>query len=342
MKAVVFSRYGEPEVLSYQDHADPRPRTDQILIEIKAAAMNHLDLWIRRGTPPSKFPMIPGSDGAGIVIETGHGTSRFKAGDNVLIQPLTYCGACSACRKGKENFCRSFGILGESEPGTNCQLLAIEERYLRPLPAGLNFQSGAAFPLAGETAYMMLMLRAKLQAGETVLIWGASSGIGHLAIQIAKVTGATVITTIGDEAKRAFAESCGADLVLNYRTDSIKDSIKDFTSGKGVDVVFEHVGAATWDTSVRVLGLGGRIVTCGATTGPAATFDIRHLFYKQQSILGSTMGNVAAFEAVYQLVAEERIHAHVDRVFPMSNIHEAHAYLESGQQMGKVILEPDA
>ena len=338
MKTVLFEDHGDPSVLQWCDYPDPVPQPHQVIIDIKAAAMNHLDLWVRRGIPGVPLPMIPGCDGAGIISLIGDEVTGFAVGDRVVIQPLTYCGCCEACKTGRENYCTSFGIFGESQQGTNCEKMAVDAKYVYKIPNTMDFSTAAAFPLVSETAYTMLIHRAKMKPGETVFIWGASSGVGHIAIQIAKVSDCTVITTAGNAEKEKFAKSLGADLVLNYQTQPVANVVKDYTNGKGVDIVFEHVGAATWKTSTRILGFGGRIVTCGATTGAKVDIDLRYIFFKQQSIIGSTMGSVAAFESMFALVAEGKITPHIGKTFQMSQIVEAHHYLEQGNQTGKVVL----
>jgi NADPH:quinone reductase-like Zn-dependent oxidoreductase len=318
----------------------PEPTANQVLVKIKASALNHLDLWVRNGVPGVPLPLIPGSDGAGVVEAVGEAVTAFKPGDAVIVQPLTYCGTCRFCRSGRENFCAEFGIIGETEDGTHCEYLALEERYLRSKPDFLLFEEAASFALVGQTAYTMLVRRARIEAGETVLVWGAGSGVGSMAIQIAKQFDCRVIATGGSTEKLEFARNLGADAVIHHYEEDVLNRVREITGGRGVDVVIEHVGEATWSTSLRVLGRGGRIVTCGATTGAKVGLELRHLFYKQQSVLGSTMGDVAAFEAVLELIRTRKIHPTVDRVFPMAEIRKAHRYLEKRQQIGKVILVP--
>lgn len=219
--------------------------------------------------------------------------------------------------------------------------MAIDADHLRIIPSGMSFEEAAAFPLVAETAYAMLIERANIQKGETVFVWGASSGVGSMAIQIAKAMECKVLTTVGNVKKRDFAEKLGADLIVNYKDDDIIKIVKEFTGRQGVDVVVEHVGTKTWETSLRILGRGGRIVTCGATTGSEAKFDIRRLFYKQQSILGSTMGNVKSLESALVMYRNGDIKPIVDKCFKMSEIRKAHEYLENGNQMGKVIVIPN-
>ncbi len=339
MKAVVFKEQGSPDILKWDEIDDILPGEKDVVVDIKATSLNHLDLWVRRGIPGIPMPMIPGSDGAGIIIETGSAVKKVRVGDRVVIQPLTYCGTCDSCNAGKENFCRDFGIFGETEWGTNREHMTVNEKNVYPIPDNMDFPTAAAFPLVSETAYTMLHDRGRIEAGETVFIWGASSGIGHIAVQLAKHAGCRVITTAGSEEKVAFASSLGADTILNYKKDDIISAVKDLTDGKGVDLVFEHVGTTTWKTSLRILGRGGRIVTCGATTGAKVVVDLRHLFMKQQAIIGSTMGSVSSFEIMLGLVSNGDIIPKISRSFPMDDASKAHQFLEDGNQMGKIILE---
>ncbi len=340
MKAVRIQKHGGVNVLNWEECPDVSPHAGQVKVKIKAAAMNHLDIWVRKGLPGLPLPMILGSDGAGVISEVGEGVTGFSEGDPVIIQPLSYCGTCRFCQTGRENYCISIGIYGEHKDGTQCENMVIQADHVRPKPEQLSFEAAAAFSLTAQTAYAMLVRRAKIQSGETVFIWGAGSGVGSMAIQIAKVKGCTVITSAGNDEKVALGKSLGADSVINYQKENVSKQVKAFTNGNGVDVVFEHVGPATWDTSLKILGKGGRLVTCGATTGPKVDIDLRHMFFKQQSIMGSTMGDVAAFEDSIRLVSEGRVRPVIDKVFAMSEIRHAHEYLEKGEQVGKVILLP--
>ena len=341
MQAVRIHEHGDVGILQYESAPEPKPKIGEVLVQVKAAAMNHLDLWVRRGIPGVPLPMILGSDGAGVITEIGDDVTQFRVGDNVCIQPLTYCGHCRFCSRGQENYCDTIGFLGETQDGTNCEYIAVPEGNVRLKPDHISFEEAAAFPLTSQTAYGMLIHRSKIEPGETVLVWGASSGVGTMAIQIAKTKGCRVISTGSTEKKRIHAAAIGADLVLDHHNDEIAQSVKSFTEGRGVDVVFEHVGKATWETSMRILGKGGRLVTCGATTGPKVGIDIRHLFSKQQTILGSTMGNVAAFDECLSLVSAGKIKPVIDRTFRFNEVKEAHEHLENGQQIGKIILLPE-
>ncbi|MCJ7802300.1 MAG: zinc-binding dehydrogenase [Candidatus Marinimicrobia bacterium] len=341
MKAVRIHQHGGIDVLKYDDIPIPNIKQNQCLVKIKAAALNHLDIWVRKGIPGVSLPMIMGSDGAGFVEHVGANVSEFSVGDRVLIQPLTYCGTCRWCKLNKENYCEKWGIFGENQDGTQCEYITINTDHLRIIPEGMSFEEAAAFPLVAETAYAMLIDRANIRRGETVFIWGASSGVGSMAIQIAKAKGCKVITAVGNAKKGNFAVELGVDKIVNYKDDDIIKITKEFTFRRGVDVVVEHVGTKTWETSLRILGKGGRIVTCGATTGSEAKFDIRRLFYKQQSILGSTMGNVKSLDRALDMYRNGAIKPIVDKCFKMSEIQKAHAYLENGNQIGKVLVIPN-
>ena len=340
MKAVRIHEHGGTDVLVWEEITDPTIKPDQVLVQIKAAAINHLDIWVRRGIPGISLPMILGSDAAGIIKEVGQDISNFTIGDEVVINPLIFCGECEACNNGCENECLSIGIIGESTDGTNCEFIAVDQRNLRKKPDNIDFESAASFPLAGQTAYQMLINRAQVKEGDTVLVWGSSSGVGSFGLQIAKAIGCNVIATGGSTAKCKQASDLGADISLNHYEDDILGAVKDYTNGSGVDVVFEHSGASTWDISMKILGKHGRVVTCGATTGPKVSIDLRYIFFKQQSILGSTMGNVQALDAVIELIKTDKIKPIVDKKFSMEKIEDAHKYLENSNQFGKVVLIP--
>ncbi len=341
MKAVRIHQHGGIDVLKYDNIPIPDIKQNQCLVKIKAAALNHLDIWVRKGIPGVPLPMIMGSDGAGIVEQIGNKILDFSKGDKVLIQPLTYCSKCRWCKQNKENYCEKWGIYGENQDGTQCEYMAINADHLRIIPEGMSFEEAAAFPLVAETAYTMLIDRANIQPGETVFVWGASSGVGSMAVQIAKAMRCKVMTAVGNTKKVDSAEKLGADIVVNYKKDDIVKVVKEYTDHQGVDVVVEHVGTKTWEISLRILGKGGRIVTCGATTGSEAKFDIRRLFYKQLSILGSTMGNVESLDRTLNMYRNGDIKPIVDKCFKMSEIHKAHEYLENGNQIGKVIVTPN-
>jgi NADPH:quinone reductase-like Zn-dependent oxidoreductase len=339
MKAVRIHQHGDSSVLKLENIASPVPKSDEAVVEMHVAALNHLDLWVRNGIKGVPLPLILGSDGAGIINEIGSNVKHVKVGERVLIQPLIHCGSCSNCLSGHENYCNDWGILGEHMDGTLAELISIPEKNLYAIPSDLGFQEAAAFALVSQTAYTMLIDRANLKRKDSVFIWGASSGLGSVAIQIAKAVGSTVIAASSSTENLEKASALGADFTLNHKTDNISASVNEITGGHGVDVVFEHVGEATWNTSLKILGKCGRIVTCGATTGARVEIDLRHLYYKQQSILGSTMGNKAAFENSFELVKSGKLKPVIDRTFPIEEIKVAHKYLEEGAQFGKVLIQ---
>jgi NADPH:quinone reductase-like Zn-dependent oxidoreductase len=338
MKAIRIYEHGGVDVLKWDNIPKPELSVNQVLIDVKATSLNHLDIWVRKGIPGVPLPLITGSDAAGIISEVGDGVKKSRIGEKVMIQPLIFCGKCASCNKGKENLCKSMGIMGENCQGVNAERIIVEESQAIPFPDQLSFEAAASFALVAQTSFQMLVSRANLQAGEFVLIWGASSGVGSMGIQIAKAMGATVIAIAGTNEKCEKAGLLGADHILNYKTDDILGEIKSLTNGKGIDVVFEHVGQETWNISMKSLARGGRVVTCGATTGFKANLNLTHLFFKQQSILGSTMGSKSSFEGALTLLNEGKIKPVIDRIFPISEIQSAHEYLESSMQFGKVVL----
>ena len=340
MKAIRFYAHGGPEVLKYEDAPEPAPRANEILVRVKACALNHLDLWVRKGLPGVTFPMphIPGSDIAGEVAKIGADVNTVKVGQKVVLAPGVSCGKCAACVAGNDNKCRQFTNLGYMIDGGCAEYVKCPEINGLPYPENLSFEQAAAVPLVFQTAWHMLVARADLQAGEDVLILGAGSGVGSAAIQIAKFFGARVIATAGTDEKLAKARELGADHLINHRSQKIRDEVRRITGKRGVDVVFEHVGTATWDESLASLALGGRLVTCGNTTGYDAKLDLRFLFSRQLSLLGSYMGKKSELQTVMKLVATGQLKPIVDRVFPLAEAAAAHAYLEAGSQFGKVVL----
>src|SRR5437879_7609398 len=274
MKAVRIHKFGGPEVLTYEDVPDAQPRKDQVLVRVRACSLNHLDVWVRKGLPGVKLPHILGSDVAGEVVEAGEYVSGFKTGQRVLLAPMHYCGHCAKCVAGLQNQCREFTVLGNAVDGGNCELIAAPASNVIPIPDSLDFNQAASVPLVFLTAWHMLVGRAGIRPGQTVLVLGASSGVGIAAIQVAKLFQCRVITTAGDEKKLAKGRELGADYGINHYQQKISEEVKKFTGKRGADIVFEHVGAATWDESVKSLRPGGKLVTCGATTGAEAKFDI--------------------------------------------------------------------
>jgi len=341
MKAIQFSQHGNSSVLEYVEQERPHITDGQVLVEIKAASLNHLDLWIRRGLPGLQInlPHTPGSDAAGVIVAVGSSITDWNVGAEVVVQPGTFCGTCDPCLAGNEDMCPAYGILGETEAGLQQQFVALLPKNIGAKPKNLSFVEAAALPLAALTAWNMLKNRAQLKPGETLLVLGAGSGVGSMAVQMGKYQGATVIATGGSKAKRQLALDLGATHVLNHHQPGFSREIKKLTNGKGADVVFEHIGEATWADSLKSLAVGGRLVTCGATTGIKGHLNLQHLFYKRQSILGSTMGSVSDFHACLDLAGQGTLRPVIDKTFPFREIQKAHDHLEFKHGFGKVVLE---
>lgn len=342
MKAIVFSEHGGPEVLRHTEVAEPKINATEVLVRVRACALNHLDLWVRRGLPGIVFPMphIPGSDVAGEVARVGELVTRVKVGQKVVLAPGVSCGQCPQCLAGADNRCRRYTLLGYMIDGGCAEFVRVPEVNCIPIPGDLSFDEAAAVPLVFLTAWHMLVARAQLRPAEDVLVLGAGSGVGSAAIQIAKLLGARVIATAGSDAKLAKARELGADEVINHSKQNIADEVKRLTDRRGVDVVFEHVGVATWDMSVASLALNGRLITCGATTGYEARLDLRFLFSRQLSLMGSYMGGKAELYEVLKLVGQRKLRAVIDRALPLAQCARAHELLEHREQFGKILLNP--
>lgn len=342
MKAVIFRRHGGPDALEYAEVPEPPVAAGQILVRVKACALNHLDLWIRQGIPAYriKLPHISGCDAAGIVERVGPGVTRVQVGDRVVLAPGLSCGRCDWCRVGHDNLCASYGIRGAATDGGYAELVSADATEAISIPEPLSFEEAAAFPLVFLTAWHMLVRRANLQAGETVLVHAGGSGVGHAAIQIAKHLKATVYATVGSPVKVAKAKALGADAVIDYQHESFEERVAALTGGRGADVVFEHIGLQTWEGSLRVLAKGGRLVTCGATSGPSVPLDLRYVFSRQLSVLGSMMGTRAELEAVARLVGARTLRPVVDTVFPLREARAAQERMASRDVFGKLVLVP--
>jgi len=340
--AARIHEHGSPEVLKYEHVPDPRIKANQILVRVRACALNHLDLFVRAGIPGMKFamPHILGCDIAGEVLETGDLCERVKPGWRVLLSPGLSCRQCEQCMAGRDNFCRRYTIFGYGMDGGDAELLAAPEWTAIQIPDDLSFEEAAAVPLVFLTAWHMLVGRAHLRLGEDVLVLAASSGVGSAAIQLAKLHRCRVIATAGGEAKMAKAKELGADHVIDHYTQDISAEVKKLTGKRGVDVVFEHVGEATWSKSLESLAPAGRLVTCGNTTGWDVKLDLRFLFSKQWSLLGSFMGTLGELHEVLKFVFRKELKPVIDKVYPLSEIRAAHERLEHKEQFGKVILTP--
>ena len=342
MKLARIHRHGGPEALVYEDAPEPTIAPHQALIRVRACSINHLDLFVRAGIPGMTFhmPHVPGSDIAGDVVAVGGLCERVKPGWRVLLSPGLSCRQCQPCLTGNDNLCRGYTVFGYALDGGNTELLAAPEYSVIRIPDSLAFEQAAAAPLVFLTAWHMLMARAKLQPGEDVLVLAASSGVGMAAIQIAKMFQCRVISTAGGESKMARARELGADHVIDHYRQDIGAEVKKLTGKRGVDVVVEHVGQATWPKSLESLAPAGRLVTCGATTGFDAAVDLRYLFSKQWSLLGSFMGTMGELHHVLNFVFRGQLKPVVDSVYPLSEIRAAHERLENRQQFGKVIVNP--
>lgn len=341
MKAVRFHKNGGPEVLVYEDAPEPQFGDDDVLIEVKAASLNHIDLWLRRGLPGrgSPLPHIPGSDASGIVKDFGRNVKGINRGDKVLVNPSFTCGRCEFCAGGDGSQCISFQIMGENTLGSYAEFLRVPSANVHPL-GNLSFEEGAAIPLTFLTAWRMLITRAMLQPGEDVLIWGVGAGVGVAALQIAKFAGARVIATASSPEKLRRAEELGADIIINHAKDDVVKRIKETTNKRGVDVVVDYIGAETWQKSLQALRKGGRIVTCGATTGANPPEAINYIFFKQLSILGSTMGSAKEFSDVLRCVRNGKLKPVIHKVMPLKDVQEAHRMIEARAVFGKLVLIP--
>lgn len=329
MKAIRIHEDGGPEVLRYEDVDDPVPGPGEVLVELRAASLNHLDVWVRRGLPSVPKPRILGADGAGVVAALGDGVEGFAVGDRVVINPGIPHGD-------------RISVIGEHTDGTHCELKAIPATQLYTLHESLDFVHGAAFPLVFETAYRMLVTKAKLQEGEWVLIWGIGGGVALAAFEICRALGAHTVVTSSSAEKLARARALGADVAVNHASGDVVQAVKDATGGRGVDVVVETVGEATWERSLAAAATEGRIVVCGATSGHSPPARLYRLWWKQLVVMGSTMGLPSDFEGAYELIASGRARVHVDSVFPLAEARKAHERLESGAQFGKIVLSiPD-
>jgi len=340
MKAARIHQFGGPEVLTYEDVPDPKPRKDQVLIRVRACSMNHLDIFVRGGLPGVNLPHIMGSDISGEIVELGEYVADLKVGQRVLIAPMHFCNHCAKCVAGLQNQCRHFTVLGNGVDGGNCELFAAPRINVIPIPDSLDFNQAASVPLVFVTAWHMLTGRAAVRPGQTVLVLGANSGVGIAAIQIAKLFHARVITTAGDDRKIERARQLGADFVINHYQQKISQEVRKITNSEGVDIVIEHVGKATWEESVKSLKAGGTLVTCGATTGPKVELDLRFLFSRQLALLGSYMGTMSELHEVLGHVFAGRLKPVIDRTFPLKEIRAAHEYLEKSQMFGKIVLNP--
>ena len=342
MKAIRIHEHGGLDKLVFEDVPVPLIGPNDVLVGVKATSINHLDIWVRQGLPGVTFPlpMIPGVDAAGIVADVGSEVRHVRSGDRVVVAQGISCGHCKQCLNGQDNLCKDYRLIGEHRDGGDAEYISVPSRNILALPEKVSFESAAATALVFLTAWQMLVDRANVKPGEDVLIHGAGSGVGSAGIQIAGMMGARVIATTGSDAKAAKALELGADDVINYRSQNVLSEVRRLTEKKGVDVVFDHVGVAVWEESIKALSKGGRLVTCGATSGYEAKTDLRYVFYKQLQILGSTMGKKGDLQTILKLIERGILKPVIDRVLPLAQAREGHRIVEAGEQFGKIVLIP--
>ena len=340
MKAVRFHRHGGPEVLQYEEAPEPKPSNDEALVRVKACALNRLDIWARNGLPNVRIPLphISGSDIAGVVEWVPPEERFLQKGAEVIVNPGIGCGRCDKCLLGIDDQCRFYTIVGYGTDGGYAELVKVPRSNLVPKPEGMSFTEAASFPLVFLTAPHKLLTKARLGPGESVLVLGAGSGVGSAAIQIAKLCGATVIATAGDDGKLSKAKALGADHLINHRSQDIAEEVRELTGNRGVDLVVHHVRTTTWEKSVKSLAKGGRLVLCGATTGAEVTTDLRYVFNRELTIYGSFMGSKGEVLKVVELFRAGRLKPVVDSTFPLARAGEAQARMEKSQHFGKIVL----
>lgn len=340
MNAVVFKEHGGPEKLTLEELPTPTIGTGEVLVRVKACALNHLDIWIRQGNPayPIPLPHVSGSDIAGVVEQIGAQVEGVTVGARVVVSPGLSCWKCENCLAGRDNFCSTFGIVGAKTHGGYAEYVKVPFLNILPIPENLAFEQAAAFPLVSVTASHMLFALAGLQHGETVLIMGAGSGVGSMAVQLAKLAGARVITTVGSDEKIPKAVVLGADAVINHSKEKVAERVKLLTEGKGVDVVIEHIGPEVWETCLASLAKGGRLITCGATTGAEVKLDLRYVYSRQFTIKGSYMGTRAELVKAAELVGQKRLMAVIDRTYPLREARAAQELMLSRKFFGKIVL----
>jgi NADPH2:quinone reductase len=342
MKAVTFHEHGGPDVLRFEDVADPQPARGEVLIEVRATSVNHLDIFLRRGMPGVHVPLpkIPGSDAAGIIRAVGPDVTTVAAGQRVTINPGISCGHCEFCAAGYGSQCVKFTIVGEHSNGAHAQFVVVPEHIVLPIPDSVSFEEAAAAPLVFVTAWSMMVSKGNIRPGEDILILGAGAGVGTAAIQIAKLSGCRVFAAASTEEKLQRARQLGADVLINYKTTEFDRKIRELTNKRGVDAVIDYIGADTWVKSLRSARRGGRVLTCGATTGFAPQTDLRQIFFRQVQVIGSTMGSHREFLDVMKLIFSGKLKPVIDRVLPLHEAAKGHELVESRNVFGKIVLVP--
>ena len=340
MKAVYLTGHGGLDALVYGDLPDPVPGAEEALVRVRACGVNHMDLWIRRGLPFLRlnFPFVPGMDIAGEVVAGAHGSAALAPGTRVILNPGVSCGRCRRCLSGRDNLCGSYHMLGEHVPGGYAELVKVPVQNLVPLPPELSFVTAACLPAVFITTWNMMFDQAKLEPGEWVLVHAGGSGVGSAAIQLARLVGANVIATAGSDEKVEKAKALGAQHAINYKTHDFLREVRRITDKRGVDVVIEHIGEDVWERSLLCLTVGGRLVTCGASSGYQPKTNLRHVFFRNLQILGATSGSKASLFRIVQLVHEGKLAPVLDRVLPVKDARHAQELLEQRQQFGKLVL----
>jgi NADPH:quinone reductase-like Zn-dependent oxidoreductase len=340
MKAVVFHEHGGPEQLRYEERPEPQIKPDEVLVRVKACALNHLDLWVRQGIPSYHVPLphISGCDVAGIVQAVGPAVVGVAAGDRVFVAPGISCWSCEPCLSGRDNHCSSYRVLGAQVDGGYAELVAVPARNVLPIPGSLTFEQAAAFPLVSLTAWHMVVTLAQVQAGESVLVIGAGSGVGSMAVQLARVVGARVMTTVGSDDKIHKAEALGASVVVNHSSENLAERVRQATGGRGVDVVVEHVGPTVFPACLKALAKGGRLVTCGATTGGDVGLDLRYVFSRELTVKGAYLGTRRELLQAASLVGNGAVTPVIDRVFPLQEARRAQQSMLDRTMFGKLVL----
>lgn len=341
MKAIYFEKHGDPEVLTLGERPAPALGPGQVRIDVRASSLNHIDCFLRRGLPGIKLelPHIPGCDASGVVSELGAGVTTHAVGDRVLMNPSLTCGKCEFCQRGDVSMCIQFKLVGEHTSGTTCEQIVLPAENAIPFPDSMTFEDAASVPLVFVTAWRMLITRGRLRPGEDVLIHGASAGVGIACIQIAKAAGARVFAAASTEEKLELCRSLGADVLINGEKEDVARRVRELTGRRGMDVVVDYVGKATWAKSLQCLMRGGRLVTCGATTGYNPEEDLRHIFYRQLEVIGSTMGSKNELMAPLKLIFEGKMRPVVSAVYDMKDTAEAHRAMEARRTLGKIVIK---
>jgi NADPH:quinone reductase-like Zn-dependent oxidoreductase len=342
MKAVFFHEHGGPEKLIYGELPEPEIGPTEVLVRVKAAAMNHLDLWMRKGLPRRDvaMPHVTGHEGAGDVRRVGSAVEHWKEGDAVIITPGWSCGHCEYCLNNQDSLCLQYGMLGVKRHGCFAEYVAAPLQTLYPLPSNLSYEEAASIPLVFITAWHMLVFRAQIRPGEDVLVHAAGSGVGIAAIQIAKLYWARVFATASTDEKLQKAKKLGADILINYKEKDFAEEIRSITVKRGVDIIFEHVGAEQWDKNMLALSRGGRLITCGATSGPNVHVDLRHVYSRQLSIIGSYMGGKRDLFDIFRFVAQGKLKPVIDSIYPLQELRKAEEKMQDRNVFGKIVIRP--